>query len=79
MFKKMLSILLAFAMLLSMIPASYAEDDITIAEESSEAEDILIVDDDAEPAPASAESEGSRTGIWAARQIWRVSCSFWEL
>ena len=48
MFKKMLSILLAFAMLLSMIPASYAEDDITIAEESSEAEDILIVDDDAD-------------------------------
>ena len=47
MFKKMLSILLAFAMLLSMIPASYAED-LEIVDESINNEDIVMIDEPSE-------------------------------
>ncbi|MBQ5976650.1 MAG: dockerin type I repeat-containing protein [Oscillospiraceae bacterium] len=44
MFKKMLSILLAFAMLLSMIPAGYAED-LEVVDEATDADDIVMIDE----------------------------------
>ena len=47
MFKKMLSILLAFAMLLSMIPAGYAED-LEVVDEAIGDEDIVMIEEPTE-------------------------------
>ncbi len=51
MYKKLLSILLAVAMLVSMVPAAYAEDGIVIVEEPAEASDEIVIVE--EPAEAS--------------------------
>ncbi len=52
MMKKLLSILLAVAMMVSMVPAAYAEDEITVVEAPAGAEDAVIAE---EPQAAPAE------------------------
>ncbi len=85
MYKKLLSILLAVAMLVSMVPAAYAEDEIVVVEEPEAASDgIVIVDEPDAPSdeiviadePAGLEANADNSVGYRALLVGEVRFSF---